>query len=132
MKRTAAFFMIDDFGRQQVGRWISSTAGSCRWRRLRLPHHRHGNKIEIPFDELLIFSTNLDPKPTGGRGLFAYQIQDRDQAIPTKRMAADLGIVCKVARVEYDDKAIDYLVEKWYKPLQPPDADVPAAISSTR
>ena len=33
MKANGGIFMIDDFGRQQLGRWICSTAGSCRSKR---------------------------------------------------------------------------------------------------
>jgi hypothetical protein len=63
MKANNGLFIIDDFGRQQIepkillNRWI-------------IPLERHidfmtlhtGMKFEIPFDQLVIFATNLDPK----------------------------------------------------------------------
>ena len=63
MKANTGMFLIDDFGRQQ----ISPRALLNRWiipleRRIDYLTLITGNKLQIPFDELLIFSTNLDPK----------------------------------------------------------------------
>jgi len=62
MKANCGLLVIDDFGRQQeepsalLNRWILPLENRVDF--LRLPN---GKKIQIPFDPLLIFSTNLDP-----------------------------------------------------------------------
>jgi predicted ATPase with chaperone activity len=62
MKANCGLLVIDDFGRQQeepsalLNRWILPLENRVDF--LRLPN---GRKIQIPFDPLLIFSTNLDP-----------------------------------------------------------------------
>ncbi|HEU5424296.1 MAG TPA: ATP-binding protein [Nitrolancea sp.] len=63
MKALNGLLMIDDFGRQQVGprellnRWIVPLE-----KRIDFLTLHTGKKIEIPFDELIVFSTNLKPK----------------------------------------------------------------------
>ena len=55
--------MIDDFGRQRMridellNRWIVPL--EKRYDFLNLPN---GKKIEVPFDQLVVFSTNLEPR----------------------------------------------------------------------
>jgi predicted ATPase with chaperone activity len=63
MKANNGLFVIDDFGRQQMrpqdllNRWIVPLELRIDYLALQT-----GKKIEIPFDELIIFSTNLDPR----------------------------------------------------------------------
>jgi predicted ATPase with chaperone activity len=63
MKANGGMFLIDDFGRQQVqprdllNRWIVPLEKRVDYLRLQT-----GKKIEIPFDVLIVFSTNLAPK----------------------------------------------------------------------
>lgn len=62
MKANGGAFLIDDFGRQLVSprellnRWIVPLEKKIDYLTLRT-----GTKIEIPFDQLILFSTNLDP-----------------------------------------------------------------------
>jgi predicted ATPase with chaperone activity len=62
MKSNCGCLLIDDFGRQRVApeellnRWIVPLESKCDY--LTLPT---GKKIQIPFEQLIIFSTNLDP-----------------------------------------------------------------------
>jgi len=63
MKANGGMFLIDDFGRQQVrprdllNRWIVPLETRVDYLTLHT-----GKKIEIPFDQLIVFSTNIDPK----------------------------------------------------------------------
>ena len=63
MKSNNGTFLIDDFGRQRMppiellNRWIVPL--EKRYDFLRLPN---GKKIRVPFDQLILFSTNLEPK----------------------------------------------------------------------
>ncbi len=62
MKANGGIFLVDDFGRQRVSpkdllnRWIVPLEKRVDYLTLHT-----GKKIEIPFDLLIIFSTNLDP-----------------------------------------------------------------------
>src|SRR5437588_3801801 len=62
MKANGGIFMVDDFGRQRVtpkdllNRWIVPLEKRVDYLTLHT-----GKKLEIPFDMLIIFSTNLDP-----------------------------------------------------------------------
>src|SRR5919201_369205 len=62
MKANGGILMVDDFGRQRVSpkdllnRWIVPLEKRVDYLTLHT-----GKKIEIPFDMLIIFSTNLDP-----------------------------------------------------------------------
>src|SRR6266516_3211290 len=66
MKANNGIFVIDDFGRQRMrpqellNRWM--TALDQRIEFLSLPG---GRKFEIPFDTLVIFSTNIEPRQLG-------------------------------------------------------------------
>jgi predicted ATPase with chaperone activity len=63
MKANNGLFVIDDFGRQAMrpqdllNRWIVPLELRVDFLTLQT-----GKKIEIPFDELIVFSTNLDPR----------------------------------------------------------------------
>jgi len=62
MKSNGGTLLIDDFGRQRVdphdllNRWIVPLEGRVDYLTLHT-----GKKIEVPFEQLLIFATNLDP-----------------------------------------------------------------------
>ena len=62
MKANGGIFMVDDFGRQRVSpkdllnRWIVPLEKRVDYLTLHT-----GKKLEIPFDMLIVFSTNLDP-----------------------------------------------------------------------
>jgi hypothetical protein len=118
MKANGGIFMIDDFGRQQVrpmdllNRWIVPLE-----KRYDYLTTTTGTKIEVPFDELLIFSTNLDPNQLADEAFLRrikYKIEIRDPDEAQFRRIWEL--VCKGKRVEYDERGIDYLIEKWYRP----------------
>lgn len=118
MKANCGIFLIDDFGRQQVrvfdllNRWIVPLE-----KRYDYLTTMSGKKLQIPFDQLIMFSTNLDPNDLGDDALlrrikFKFEIPD-----PTEQQWRDIWkIMCRIYKVSYDDKPLDYLLEKWYKP----------------
>lgn len=122
MKANGGIFMIDDFGRQQVramdllNRWIVPLE-----KRYDYLSTVTGTKIEVPFDELLIFSTNLDPNQLADEAFLRrikFKIEVRD---PSEHQWRQIWrLVCKSRKVDYEDAGIDYLVEKWYKPTNRP------------
>ena len=64
VKALGGCFIIDDFGRQLVSaRPTCSTAGLCRSKAASTILKLHtGKSFSIPFEELIIFSTNLEPE----------------------------------------------------------------------
>ncbi len=118
MKANCGIFLIDDFGRQQVrvfdllNRWIVPLE-----KRYDYLTTVTGKKLQIPFDQLIMFSTNLDPNDLGDDALlrrikFKFEIID-----PTEEQWREIWrIMCRVLKVPYDDRGLDYLVAKWYKP----------------
>jgi hypothetical protein len=122
MKANGGIFMIDDFGRQLIrpmdllNRWIVPLE-----KRYDYLTTVTGTKIEIPFDELLIFSTNLDPTQLADEAFLRrikYKIEIRD---PDERQYREVwGLVCRSREVELDERGIDYLIDKWYRPTSRP------------
>jgi hypothetical protein len=118
MKANCGIFLIDDFGRQQVrvfdllNRWIVPLE-----KRYDFLTTVTGKKLQIPFDQLIMFSTNLDPNDLGDDALlrrikFKFEIID-----PTEEQWREIWrIMCRVLKVPYDDRGLDYLLAKWYKP----------------
>ncbi|HVK13386.1 MAG TPA: ATP-binding protein [Gemmataceae bacterium] len=122
MKASGGILMIDDFGRQQVrpmdllNRWIVPLE-----KRYDYLTTIAGTKIEVPFDQLLIFSTNLDPTQLADEAFlrrikFKIEIGNPDE-IQYRRI---WELVCKVRRVEFDADGVEYLIEKWYRPTNRP------------
>lgn len=118
MKANGGIFLIDDFGRQMcrpmdlLNRWIVPLE-----KRFDYLTTATGNKLEIPFDQLIIFSTNLDPHDIADEAFlrrikFKINVVDPDETQWRKIW----GLVCKSRKVPYDDRGLDYLIEKWYKP----------------
>ena len=122
MKANGGIFMIDDFGRQQVrpmdllNRWIVPLEKKYDYL-----NTVNGTKVEVPFDQLLIFSTNLDPHQLADEAFlrrikFKIEIRDPDEA--QYRLIWEL--VCRAKRVEFDERGVDYLITKWYRPTKRP------------
>jgi hypothetical protein len=122
MKANGGIFLIDDFGRQQcrpmdlLNRWIVPL--EKRYDYLTLVT---GKKLEVPFDELIAFSSNLDPTDIADEAFlrrikYKVNIVDPDE----KQWRKIWEFVCKSKKVPYDDKALDYMIEKWYKPHNRP------------
>ncbi len=118
MKANGGIFMIDDFGRQQMrpmdllNRWIVPLEKKYDYLSTTT-----GTKIEVPFDVILIFSTNLDPTQLADEAFLRrikFKIEVRDPDEEQYRQIWEL--VCKGRRVDHDPSGVDYLISKWYKP----------------
>ncbi len=122
LKANCGTFCIDDFGRQTMpvsvllNRWIVPL--EKRYDYLNLPS---GKKIQVPFDQLIIFSTNLEPKNlVDGAFLrrIPYKIMVPDPSREHFRklfeiMAPKCGLIL-------DMEAVDYLIEKHYLAVNRP------------
>lgn len=117
LKANTGMFLIDDFGRQQVGpvdllnRWIVPL--ELRVDFLKLPS---GRKIDVPFDELLVLSTNLDPSSLMDEAFLRrikYKVQARD---PDRQMFRQIFEgAAKSYGVPFEDDGFEYLVTEHYE-----------------
>ena len=116
MKATGGVFIADDLGRQRVqaldlvNRWILPLE-----RRIDFLTLHTGKKIELPFDQLVVFSTNTAPKglidAAGMRRIpytFHVPVPTGDQYTEILRqMCNDLGL-------ELPDSVVSYLLDEFY------------------
>ncbi|MHC1784348.1 MAG: ATP-binding protein [Anaerolineaceae bacterium] len=116
VKANGGILLIDDFGRQQVrprellNRWIVPLENRIDYLSLHT-----GRKIEIPFDVLVIFSTNLPPRDLVDEAFLRRLRHKIEITNPTyeeyreifKRMAQEKNVA-------YSDQGLAYLLQEWY------------------
>jgi len=117
MKANNGIFIVDDFGRQRtdpqdlLNRWI-------------IPLERHtdflslqsGIKFEIPFDQLVVFATNLEPKDLVDEAFLRrirYKIKVDHPA--EHEFEHIFRGVCESSGVEYRQEMLDFLLESFYR-----------------
>lgn len=122
LKSNCGTLVIDDFGRQKMridellNRWIVPL--EKRYDFLNLPN---GKKIQVPFDQLIIFSTNLQPKDLVDEAFLRRIPYKIDVIDPSEEEFRDLfRMMAEKLGFEYSDGAIDYLIQKHYRPLNRP------------
>ena len=114
MKALGGCFVIDDFGRQLVqphhllNRWIVPLENRVDFLKLHT-----GKSFTIPFEELVIFSTNLEPEdlmdPAFLRRL-PYKIEVGAPSQQTYRSIFDT--LCKKAGLELNDHIFETIMHK--------------------
>ena len=116
VKANGGILLIDDFGRQQVrprdllNRWIVPLESRIDYLTLHT-----GRKVEVPFDVLVIFSTNLPPRDLVDEAFLRRLRHKIEIGDPTyeeyreifRRVAAGKG-------VGYSDQGLAYLLQEWY------------------
>jgi len=122
MRANGGMFLIDDFGRQLVrprdllNRWIVPLEKRVDFLTLHT-----GGKIEVPFDVLIVFSTNLAPTDLVDEAFLRrirHKIEISDPSFEEYREI--FRRVCAHKGVPYDDKALAYLLQEHYiKPKRP-------------
>jgi predicted ATPase with chaperone activity len=122
LKSNCGTLVIDDFGRQRVrieellNRWIVPL--ETRYDFLNLPN---GKKLKVPFEQLIVFSTNLEPRELVDEAFLrriAYKIETVDPSEEEFRRLFE--IMGERLGVAYDPRAVDYLITKHYKQAQRP------------
>lgn len=118
VKANGGMLLIDDFGRQKVhptdllNRWIVPLEKRVDYLTLHT-----GKKFEIPFDQLIVFSTNLDPKELVDEAFLRrikYKIEVGNPTEPAYREI--FKRLCEASGIPYVEQAVTYLLEKFYKP----------------
>ncbi len=122
LKSNCGCLLIDDFGRQRIeptellNRWIVPL------------ENRHdfltictGKKVQVPFEQLIIFSTNLDPTDLTDEAFLRripYKIEVHDPSLEEfhrlfEALAPKFGC-------DYRKEVVDYLVRTHYYPMERP------------
>jgi len=116
VKANGGILLIDDFGRQQVrprdllNRWIVPLENRVDYLTLHT-----GRKIEVPFDVLIVFSTNLPPKDLVDEAFLRrlrHKIEIGDPSYEDYREI--FRRVAQAKGVRYSDQGLAYLLQEWY------------------
>jgi hypothetical protein len=122
LKSNCGTLVIDDFGRQRMStdellnRWIVPLE-----KRYDFLNLANGKKIQVPFDQLIVFSTNLEPRDLVDDAFLRripYKIDVKDPSESEfiqlfEMMAPKLGF-------EYRPEPVRYLIDKHYRPINRP------------
>ncbi len=117
LKANGGMFLIDDFGRQQMSpqdllnRWIVPLESGVDFLRL-----QSGQTIEVPFRQLIVFSTNLDPADLVDDA-FLRRIQMKVEVSgPDEKMYYQIfQTMCKIYNIAFDQTSFVHLLQKWYR-----------------
>ncbi len=122
MKSNCGCLLIDDFGRQRVepmallNRWIVPLENRIDYLTLST-----GKKFQVPFEQLIIFSTNLEPTDLADDAFLRripYKIEIVD---PDDREFHELfAAVADTFQCDYCSEAVEHLLEKHYRPAARP------------
>lgn len=116
VKSNGGMFLIDDFGRQQVSpmdllnRWIVPLEKKYDYLTL-----NNGRKIEVPFEVMIVFSTNMDPQDLVDDAFLRrikYKIEVGNPSLDQFRELFEL--MCRIKKVPFDEKGLAYLIKEWY------------------
>jgi hypothetical protein len=116
VKANGGILLIDDFGRQLVrprdllNRWIVPLENRIDYLTLHT-----GRKVEVPFDVLVVFSTNLPPKDLVDEAFLRRLRHKIEITDPTYEHYRDIfKNVADSKGVVYNDSGLAYLLQEWY------------------
>jgi predicted ATPase with chaperone activity len=116
VKANSGVLVIDDFGRQLIepkellNRWIVPLEQGID----HLTLHT-GDTIMMPFDLLLVFSTNIPPRQLGDEAFFRRIRHKIEMPDPNRREFERIfRQVCESKEIVCPDEALEYLMEKHY------------------
>jgi len=117
LKANGGVLLVDDFGRQKVkpteflNRWIYPLEKGMDFLSL-----VSGKKLEVPFEQLLILSTNLDPRDLGDEAFWRRIRYMIETPSPTEvEYKAIFKAICAKKKIAFDEDSYNYLVDKYYR-----------------
>ena len=120
MKSNNGLFIADDFGRQLVepqallNRWIVPLDRQVDFLTLHT-----GMKFQIPFDMLIIFSTNLEPKQLADEAFLRRIRYKINIELPNEEVYEIIfKKVCQKNAIPFDPKIFQYLIQNYYRKYQ--------------
>ena len=116
IKANGGVFLIDDFGRQLVrpkdllNRWIVPLEERVDYLTLTT-----GRKFQMPFEQLIIFSTNLDPKELVDDAFLRrirhkVKIESPDRELYTEIFM----LMCQQRQIAFEPACVELLFHKYY------------------
>jgi predicted ATPase with chaperone activity len=116
LKSNGGLFLIDDFGRQKcrpqdlLNRWIVPLEKKVDYLALQT-----GKKLEVPFDVLIVFSTNLSPKDLVDDAFLRRIRHKIEVGNPSPDEYREIfKLVCKAKQIPYSDDGLRYLIQEHY------------------
>ncbi len=122
LKSNCGCLLVDDFGRQRIepaallNRWIIPLENRQDFLTIAT-----GKKIQVPFEQLIIFSTNLDPTDLTDEAFLRripYKIEVSDPSL--EEFLRLFETLCRSFHCEYRRDVVSDMVERHYKPYQRP------------
>ena len=119
LKANGGMLLIDDFGRQQIkpaellNRLIVPLESGFDF----LNVARAGTTVKVPFSEILMLSTNLDPKDLMDDAFLRrvhYKVPVPNASPDAYKMIFER--VCSSLQIPYAPAAVDYLIKNHYEP----------------
>jgi len=116
VKANGGILLIDDFGRQQVrprdllNRWIVPLENRLDYLTLHT-----GRKVEIPFDVLVVFSTNLPPRDLVDEAFLRRLRHKIEIGDPSNEEYREIfSQVAGQKGIQFNDQGLAYLLQEWY------------------
>ncbi len=122
LKANNGLLVVDDFGRQQMApgqllnRWIVPLEERVDY----LTFHT-GKKFSIPFETLVVFSTNLDPAALVDEAFLRRISHKMGIGDPTEEQYREILMrVCAARGFKFDESAYAYLLQEYYFAMNRP------------
>ena len=127
IKANCGVFLIDDFGRQIVSprdllnRWILPLEEKVDFLTLIT-----GKKFSVPFEQLIVFSTNLDPRELVDEAFLRRIRHKIEIGSPSRELFTDIfKLCCRQRSIAFNPAAIDYLYATFYDAGKSPRSSDP-------
>ena len=122
LKANGGVFLVDDFGRQRIrpqellNRWIVPLESRIDYLTLHT-----GKKFQVPFDVLIVFATNLDPRSLADEAFLRripYKIPVVDPTPADYTRIFELN--CRRKNLKFHPVIVQYLQRRHYEPAGRP------------
>lgn len=122
LKANGGVFLVDDFGRQRIrpqellNRWIVPLESRFDYLTLHT-----GKKFQVPFDVLIVFATNLDPKSLADEAFLRripYKVPVVDPTLDEYIRIFELN--CHRRNLRFHPVIVQYLQRRHYEPTGRP------------
>lgn len=124
IKANGGVFLVDDFGRQLaspkdlLNRWIVPLEEKIDYLTLST-----GKKLQVPFEQLSIFATNLDPSELVDDAFLRRMRHKIEIAAPERaQLSAIFQLHCERLGIEFDETAVESIFAEHYDTGRKPRA----------
>jgi predicted ATPase with chaperone activity len=116
LKANNGLFIVDDLGRQPIptqtllNRWLIPLENKQDFLCLHT-----GQKFAIPFDQFLIFSTNLEPRTLMDESFFRrIRSKVKINNVGREQFIEIFRLMCRTHHIEFDHEVVEYLLSTYY------------------